>query len=316
MTSALLLALYALAASVAGPLLLRDARWVLRAPRLGIAAWLALSLTVLSAVGLGALALIVALPHVSRDLASLIDLCASGLRHNYGAPGGALGPVVGVATLGSLAARLMWSLVATLVGQRSERRRAVVRLELVARRRLPGGALVVEHAAPYAFCVPGRRPRVVLTTALVDALSGRQLAAVMAHERAHLRQRHHLVLLCPRVLARAFAWVIPLYRVAEEQTACLVEMCADDAARHEVGCEPLREALGRLAWRLSGSTVLAATSHAVEQRLSRLTEPHRPRSWVRGVVAGAAILLGALAPLALVVAPALAAAWDGLCIIA
>src|SRR5690606_10980018 len=53
---------------------------------------------------------------------------------------------------------------------------------------------VLDLDTPMAFCLPGIRSRVVLTEGVLDRLTPQQLAAVIAHERAHLRARHDLVL--------------------------------------------------------------------------------------------------------------------------
>lgn len=55
-----------------------------------------------------------------------------------------------------------------------------------------GDVLLVEDALPDAFAVPGRRPVVVVTTGLQKSLPAAEFAAVLRHERAHLRARHHV----------------------------------------------------------------------------------------------------------------------------
>ena len=46
------------------------------------------------------------------------------------------------------------------------------------------GAVVLDHAAPYAFCVGGRRHRVVVTSGLLASLTAAELDAVLArHDR-------------------------------------------------------------------------------------------------------------------------------------
>lgn len=62
-------------------------------------------------------------------------------------------------------------------------------------RRLPGlDALVLDSPERAAYCIGGRNGTVVLTSAAVAALDRRQLDAVIAHERAHIAQHHHLIL--------------------------------------------------------------------------------------------------------------------------
>src|SRR5204862_7881841 len=66
------------------------------------------------------------------------------------------------------------------------------------------GALVVDHPAAAAYCVPGLRSRIVVSAGALNLLDQAELAAVLAHERAHLRARHDLVLLPFGALVRAF----------------------------------------------------------------------------------------------------------------
>ena len=68
------------------------------------------------------------------------------------------------------------------------------------------GALVVDHPAAAAYCLPGLRSAIVISAGALDLLDADELAAVLAHERAHLRERHDLVLLPFLALLRAFRW--------------------------------------------------------------------------------------------------------------
>ncbi len=91
------------------------------------------------------------------------------------------------------------------------------------------GALLIDNAAPAAYCLPGREQRIVLTTGALAALSPGELDAVLAHERAHHAGRHHLILAGAQAIARAFP-VVPLFAAAPLEIARLVELAADDAA--------------------------------------------------------------------------------------
>ena len=57
-----------------------------------------------------------------------------------------------------------------------------------------GRVRVLQHPTPTAYCIPGRESRVVLSQGVLDALPPDQLSAVVAHEHAHLRGRHDLLL--------------------------------------------------------------------------------------------------------------------------
>ena len=82
----------------------------------------------------------------------------------------------------------------------------------------------------------------MLTDGLVDALRADELAAVIAHERTHLDQLHHLVLLAFRAWHSALPW-FPIANRAERAVAQLTEMLADDGARRATGDDPVRRAI-------------------------------------------------------------------------
>ena len=66
----------------------------------------------------------------------------------------------------------------------------------------------MDHPRPMAYCLAGRQPTVVLTTGTLSVLDPGQLAAVLAHERAHLASRHHLLM----TVARVGRLVFPFFR--------------------------------------------------------------------------------------------------------
>jgi hypothetical protein len=69
----------------------------------------------------------------------------------------------------------------------------------------------------------------VLTTAALRLLDDTQLAAVVAHERAHQAGRHHLLVALAALPTAAFGWM-PACRHAREEVARLAELAADDIA--------------------------------------------------------------------------------------
>jgi len=66
------------------------------------------------------------------------------------------------------------------------------------------GALVIDYPAAAAYCLPGIRSQIVVSAGTLDLLAPAELTAVLAHERAHLRARHDLVLIPFTSLRRAF----------------------------------------------------------------------------------------------------------------
>jgi Zn-dependent protease with chaperone function len=134
---------------------------------------------------------------------------------------------------------------------------------------LPGG-LMLDSTTAMAYCLPGLRPRMVVTSAALADLSPQALAAVVVHERAHLNQRHDLVVL-PFVAWQSALPFLPGARTARAAVALLVEALADDAARAQVGSRPLGEALRAVAL-VGGPPGTAAVQAplSVDVRLARL----------------------------------------------
>ena len=141
---------------------------------------------------------------------------------------------VAVAVTGLVAGRLMLSghrVGTRLRANRRRHRRLVDLLALPADEDSTHAAhmRVIEHPTPTAYCVPGVRRRVVLTQGTLDALPQEELAAVLAHERAHLRARHDLILEFFTVIHEA---VPPFVRsdAALREVTLLIEVLADRAA--------------------------------------------------------------------------------------
>lgn len=97
------------------------------------------------------------------------------------------------------------------------------------------GVRVLDHPGAAAYCVPGLRSQVVISAGAMELLSEDELAAVLAHEAAHARERHDLVLLPFGALGRALPWS-KVVRDAQAQVELLIEMAADDRARRY--CSP------------------------------------------------------------------------------
>ncbi|MFE9424743.1 M56 family metallopeptidase [Kitasatospora sp. NPDC006697] len=110
-----------------------------------------------------------------------------------------------------------------------------------------GDLTVVADRVPEAFALPGlpgTPGRVVVSTGMLRTVSGTELAALLAHERAHLRHRHHLYLL----LMQFSAAVCPLLRPLAHEGGYAVERWADEEGAREVGDRTaMARALGRAA---------------------------------------------------------------------
>ncbi len=108
------------------------------------------------------------------------------------------------------------------------------------------GVTVLARGNPTVYCLPGRHDRIVLSQEAVDRLDPEELGAVMAHEQAHLSQRHDLLLELFTVLHEA----VPRRLRAEKamrEVSLLAEMLADRAAAATVGPLALAHALVAMA---------------------------------------------------------------------
>ena len=79
---------------------------------------------------------------------------------------------------------------------------------------------ILQHPTPTAYCIPGRQSRVVLSQGVLDALPADQLEAVVAHEDAHLRGRHDLLLEFFTVVHRGRAGAAAVTRRRSARCAC------------------------------------------------------------------------------------------------
>ncbi len=261
MAAVVILAAVAIGCVPAASMLAR-AHWPRRSPAVGIVLWQGLGLgwglaTVGALVGIGAVG--DGSGVAGGALARLDSLVSSGTAR----------PALTVLTLLQLACLvagitllgvLCWILVAasaTVIRAR-ERQRALLSLLAHGDPKVPG-ALVVDHPAAAAYCLPGLRSTIVLSAGVLALLDDQELAAVLAHERAHLRERHDLVLLPFSALLRAFRWAA-VARQAQRAVALLVEMHADDRALRHRPARELATALLRVGAAGGGAVPSGALS--------------------------------------------------------
>lgn len=307
MVEALALLVYALTAATAGAAALRAAGWPRRAPALGVAAWQILSGSILGSLLLSGLMVVVPAGITSTNLAEVLRACVMALRAQYATPGGAIVHATGAALTLTLAVRTAHLLGQGLRGARRARAEHLNGLRLVAHRDTRLDALVVDHPAAAAYCLPGRARTIVLTSAAIAALTDTELAAVLAHERAHLRGRHHLVAAMSAALAKTLPF-LPGLRWARDEQARLLEMIADDDAALNGDRLSVAGALVRLAGGSVPTVALGAADIAAVARVERLLSPAQRLGIGRRVLIAAVLSLTALAPVAIAAAPAVVAA--------
>ncbi|AKJ11585.1 peptidase M48 Ste24p [Streptomyces incarnatus] len=148
---------------------------------------------------------------------------------------------------------------------------------------------VLDDDAPLAFALPGRPGRIVVSRGMLRCLGDAEREALLAHERAHLRGRHHLFL----SLWRLTAAVNPLLRPLAGTGAFVLERWADEEAAAKVGDRSVvARAVGHAALASAGapSPALAVTGGEVPQRVRALLAPPPARRSLP-FLAGALLLL-------------------------
>lgn len=222
--AAVVLGMIALLLAWPAPVLLARAGWPMRAPVIALLVW--------QGVGL------------AGGVSMIGALAFTGLTFFTAQPWLALVPAAG------LALYLLSHLAATTVQVTRQRLRHLALLDLLtAPHPTRARTRVLEGTAPIAYCLPrGTGSVTVLSRGLLERLDADELAAVVAHERAHVEQRHDLLLLVFRAWRSALPW-FPIAVLADSEVAALVEMLADDHARREVRDEVLARAILKVGTR-------------------------------------------------------------------
>lgn len=297
MTTGSWLLLYGTALAWLAPPLLRRLTRTGLSPQMGVAAWLtAIAATVIAWVVALVLVGVAAIDGVKDSSAVAVCLELFGHSDHSGLPGqsGSIAlAAAGITVSVVFCLRMCWA-ITRLRSRSREHAKAVL---LVGRRTTRPGVVVVDAPRPAAYCVSGHPPAIVITSAAWSSLDRRELAAVLAHERAHIAGRHHELLMILRAMAKAVPGV-PVLKQSAEAVAELLEMCADDAAARRHGVNPL---LGGLLAMAEPHPVpaegLAAAGTATAVRAMRLAEPARGRAkWSQRVMLGLAMTMMLAAP--------------------
>ncbi|MET8054337.1 MULTISPECIES: M56 family metallopeptidase [unclassified Streptosporangium] len=284
---------------------LAGAGWTHRCPRAALVMWQAIGLAGgLGAVGIGLVASVAPLaavfPHGAH---TLIRQILDGRGLDGLGPAHIVALVWSAGLIGWLSLHTVRAAVRTVRAQNRQR----LLVDVAADPSVLHDVYVLPGARPVAYCIPGRRARIVLSTGTLDLLDAEETEAVLGHERAHAAGRHDLLLLPFLALAQAFPW-LPAASTARRVVPVLLEMLADDQARRVHGELPLARALVRMAAPAAGPAAagsLALADTAVVHRVERLLRgrPQQP-GWVPAIAYCAAGLLLS-GPLAVLVAPVL-----------
>jgi Zn-dependent protease with chaperone function len=284
LTAAVLFALYAAAAAMLAPAMLRGT-WAARSPQLAMTLWLVLPVSWLAAIVLAILAATAAVPLTWSGSPQGVQVLLPGQPVPGGRAIAITGFLVATAVVLRAAGCVAWELRR---GQHDRREHAA----LVAATGRPGDepdVAIIDHDAPAVYCLPCGRYQIVISAGALAALTPAQLRAVLAHERAHLRRRHHVILALATALGRAFPRV-PLLSQAKPQLAVLAEMAADDAAARRHRRADLAAALVVLARAGAQPATLAASGPEAIARLQRILTTQQPRAGLARLAAIAGLI--------------------------
>lgn len=296
---------------VLGPRL-AAASWVRQAPRMAIFAWQAMTVSAVVAVVLAGVTSLIPITAMAGDLGTIIHACAVSVAASYGSSQSLPGNLVGALLAVIVPLWVGVTGVRVLVGSWRTRRSLHRSLRLVTETDSRLGVSVLDSGTPAAFCVPGRRARIVVTRAALDQLSRDELTGVLEHEAAHLRGRHHLAVALSQILARAFPRV-QLFQVATHETRQLIELLADDVALRRVDRVDLASAIVSLAGMRAPASALAMAQEGAVLRVARLLAPVPPLAPWRYRAAALGAMAVVVAPLLIAGYPAVCAALSDLC---
>ncbi|MGH3565995.1 MAG: M56 family metallopeptidase [Pseudonocardia sp.] len=246
------------------------------APRLSVLAWLGMSLTVLVSWALVGVAFMW-MPHGGPVWFSLKSFIVSTLGSDW--PLTLLLHAVGVALIVPLL-RFVFFLLTGLVRAHRQRARRHSALRVLGHTPLDAADVVlVDSELPMVYCMAGKPGVIVATTAARDSLDDDQFNAVLMHERAHLTERHHLLVALGHAVGRVSErlW---LFRNTDHFVRMLVEMRADDVALQWFDREVVATAIVRLATLGAPEPALGASDGSVVPRILRMSDPPSKRQRV------------------------------------
>ncbi|MEB3023890.1 M56 family metallopeptidase [[Mycobacterium] crassicus] len=254
------------------PALLARADWPLRAPRAAVVLWQSIAIAAVLSFFSAGVATASHLLMPGQDGRPTTTILGSIER--LGWPLWSFYTVVSALTV-LVGLRLTLAVLQVAIGTRQRRARHRMLVDLVSiadsnPATRSGGLRILQVMQPLAYCLPGVRSRVVLSSGALQALSDTELAALLCHERAHLRARHDLVLEAFTAVHTAFPRFVRSGS-ALDAVRLLVELLADDAAVRAAGAPPLARALVTCASATTPAGALAAGGPNTVLRVQRLS---------------------------------------------
>ncbi|MEV6792907.1 M56 family metallopeptidase [Streptomyces sp. NPDC051320] len=237
MVVSLALLLLGAVAAVAAPRLLARAQWPEREPVVALWVWQCVVAAVLLCFALAMTFSAAAAWQLVRGNVfapaphAVVEAYALGTYAQWSAATSMVLAACGIWT----AAMLTREIHRARARRRQSRKELLVRSPVLPGEEPDGERLVViEGERPDAWWQRGTHPQLVITTAALRRLKGRQLDAVLAHEQGHARARHDWLLHCSAALATGFPQV-PVFAAFRQEMHRLVELAADDVASRRFG---------------------------------------------------------------------------------
>ena len=182
----------------------------------------------------------------------------------------------------ALVAVIAASVSATRVRSRQRRQRAPKDVREIA---------IITSDQPVAYALPGRPGQVVVSTGMLRSLDAQERRVLIAHERSHLRRRHHRYVRLTELAVAALPVLAPL----NARLRFAIERWADEDAAAEIGdravvaCAIARAALAAQPAPRFG---LAMADAGVVERVEIMLAGPAPRSRLIEAVLGVVIVAG------------------------
>jgi Zn-dependent protease with chaperone function len=144
---------------------------------------------------------------------------------------------------------------------------------------LAGRVDLIDTPEPCSFTYGLVRPRVAVSTGLLERVDDDELAAVLTHERYHVTNRDPAKVFLTRTLPRAFPY-LPVLGALHERYLTSRELAADRRAIDRCGPRPLTGALLKVvsgpAWADLRSAAAIGGDEALEARVTQLEHRAEP----------------------------------------
>ena len=275
MTIAGALMLGAVLAALTAPLWLRRLTGSVGDPNTAITCWLVSIVAVLTTFAVGARLLLTPGDQPTGVVADLAHTCWSAIRHGRLPQLDEAVGATGLAVLLVVSVRFATAAGRSIRSQRRVHRKHLNLMTVMGHVHVASATVLwINDQRPYAYTVDGSPGLVVASTA-VRQLPRRQIAAVVRHEREHLRGRHHLLVVLTEAMAAALPFV-PLFRHAPTAIRLHIEFAADAAAVRSYGSATVRAALLALTGGHEPNHTLGMATTDITLRLRRSDATPRP----------------------------------------